>query len=164
MKRRVFLSALLFLPVLTWAEERISPADAFTAAVENLANIYAPTAGAEPRTFSTTLKITRASVKELANRAANVAYQAPDKMMLSAEVQDQRYAVGRRGDEIWFHVPGKNWAVIGRPDVPKFLRDPQSIDSTPVPPFTFPQKAKIALLPTASRRSATRGSCHPSRR
>jgi len=148
MKRRFFLCALLVLPAVAWTETPVSPADLFTAAVENLAEVYAPKPGTEAQTFSTTLKIVKAPMKELAGRSATLAYEAPDKLVLSANVQDQRYSLGRRGDEVWFHVPGKNWGVIGRTDVPKFSRDPASVDPASVPLFTFPQRAKLALLPT----------------
>ena len=148
MKRRSFLFTLLLLPAVGWAETRVSPAELFTAAVENVAQIYAPAPGTDGRTFSTTLQVVKAPMKELAGRSAKLSYHAPDRLLLSAEVGDQRYAVGRHGDEIWFHVPGKNWGVVGRPDVPKFSNDPASVDRAPVPHFTFPQKAKLALLPT----------------
>ena len=148
MKRRSFLVALVLLPSLARAEQKATPAELVTAAVENLAEIYAPRPGAEPRSFSTTLRVARAPMKELAGRSATIVYQAPDKLRLAAEVQDERYAVGRNGDEVWFHIPGKNWGVVGKPGLPKFASNPESVDVTAVPPFAFPEKAKVALLPT----------------
>src|SRR6187401_2647305 len=65
MNRRCFLSALVLLPAITWADQKTAPSELFTAAVENLANIYEPGAKAEPRTFSTTLHVVKAPMKEI---------------------------------------------------------------------------------------------------
>lgn len=148
MHRRLFLSALILLPVLTWAAEKPSASELFSAAAENLAEIYAPKPGGEPKTFSTVLRVVRAPMKEVAGRTAEVAFQAPDKFLLRANVQENIYAAGRAGEEVWFHVPGKNWGIIGKPGLPRFANNPESVDATPLPPFTFPEKAKLALLPT----------------
>jgi isopenicillin-N N-acyltransferase like protein len=149
MTRRFFLATLLSVaPLSLWADPRIAPAEAFTAAMENLAEIYAPKPGAAPQTFSTKLRVVKAPLKETVGREAHLSFQAPDRLLLSANVAEQTYKIGRRGDEAWFHIPDKQWGVIGRPDVPKFASNPASVDRTPVPLFTFPQKAKIALLPT----------------
>jgi isopenicillin-N N-acyltransferase-like protein len=148
MNRRCFLSALVLLPAVAWADQKTTPSEIFTAAVENLASIYEPGVKTEPRTFSTTLRVVRAPMKEVAGRSAKIAYQAPDRFLLSADVGDQSYRVGRAGNEVWFHIPGKKWGVIGKPDVPKFARTPTSVDATPVPPFTLPEKNKLVLLPT----------------
>ena len=99
MKRRLFLLTILVAPALVFAEERLSSADAFTAGVERLAEIYSPKVGAEPRTFSTTLRVLRTPMKELAGRDVAVAFQAPDRLLLSADVNGGTYTVARDGGE-----------------------------------------------------------------
>jgi hypothetical protein len=143
-----FLAPFVVFPAAVFAEEKIQPADLFTAAVNQFADVYEPPAGTAARTFSTRLRVVRSSVKEAAGREASVAYQAPDKLRLSANVDGSDYAVGRDGNQIWFYVSGKKWGVVGKPGVPKFTADPKSIDDTVLPAFTFPQRAKLALLPT----------------
>ena len=147
MKRRIFLLSLLAVPAFVFAEQRLSPADAFTAGVARLAEIYSPKAGSEPQTFSTTLRVLRAPVKELAGREVAVTFQAPDRLLISADVNGGAHMVARDGGEVWFFVPGKKWGVIGKPGVARFAGNPASVDATVLPSFSFPEKAKVALLP-----------------
>jgi hypothetical protein len=55
-----------------------------------------------------------------------------------ATVKGQTYAGCRDGQELWAHVPGKKFGVIGRAGVPRFAEDPTSIDTTVLPPLKLP--------------------------
>jgi hypothetical protein len=149
MKRHLLLLAsVVWCPAVLLAGERLTPSEAFTEAAEKLAAIVEPKAGTPPQTFSTRLHVVRAPMKEAVGREATIAYQWPDKLILSAQIDDSAYAAGRDGGQIWFHVSGKKWGVVGKPGVPRFTANPASIDDTVLPPFTLPERQKLALLPT----------------
>jgi Acyl-coenzyme A:6-aminopenicillanic acid acyl-transferase len=148
MKRRSFLLAIVLAPVLSLAEQRPAPAQAFTASAEALVDIYQPKHGADPKTFSTTIRVLRAPLKEAVGRDGTLAFQAPDRLRLSAFVDGSAHSVGRDGGEVWFHVSGKKWGVVGKPGVARFASNPASVDDTVLPAFEFAEKAKVALLPT----------------
>jgi hypothetical protein len=133
---------------IAFAETRVAPADVFSSAAERLADIYSPRAHAPARTFSTQLRVLRSPWKEASGRSASIAYQAPDKLRISAEVDGSQYSIGRDGQEVWMYAAGKKWGLIGQPGLPRFATNPASVDNTVLPPFTFPERAKLALLPT----------------
>lgn len=138
----------LSLSTFSHAEVRVAPDALFSSGVERLADVYAPRGKHAPRTFSTTLKVVRSSVKEAAERSATLAFQSPDKLRLAAEVDGALYAVGRDGQEVWMSAAAKNWGIVGKPGLPRFATNPASVDTTVLPPFTFAERAKLALLPT----------------
>lgn len=139
---------VLSISSLAFAEVRPAPDEIFTQAVERLVDVYVPAKQREPRTFSTTLKVLRAPISEVAGREAALAYQAPDRLRLSAEVDGSQYALGRDGQEVWMHAAGKKWGIVGKPGLQRFSTNPGSVDHTTLPPFTFAERAKVALLPT----------------
>jgi hypothetical protein len=125
-----------------------SPADAFTAAFGRLADIYAPGRDAQPRTFSAKLQIARSSIAELRGHSAVLQYQAPDKLRIETGTGESFHAIGRDGNDVWFYSGAKKWGVIGRQGVPRFASMPGEADKTVLPPFSFPERAKVALLPS----------------
>lgn len=149
MNRHLLLFAsCVWCPAALFSAERAAAPEAFTEAVQRLAGIIDPKAGAPAQTFSTKLHVVRAPMKEAVGREATVAYQWPDKLLLSADIDDSAYSVGRDGGQIWFHVSGKKWGVVGKPGVPRFAASPASIDDTVLPAFSLPESGKLALLPT----------------
>ncbi len=146
--KRLLLFVCFSLAPFSWAKQRPAADEAFTAAVERLADVIAPRNHNAARTFTATLRVVRAPMKEAAGRTAALAFQAPDKLRLSAEVSGSQYAVGRDGQEVWMSSSAKNWGIIGKPGLLRFARDPASADHTALPPFAFPERAKLALLPT----------------
>ena len=146
--KRIVLILSLSIATIAFADVRPAPADVFSEAIEHLADVYAPAKKTAARTFSAKLNVVRSSLKEAQGRTAMFAFQAPDKLRLSAEVEGSQYAVGRDGQEVWMNAPGKNWGIVGKPGLLKFSTNPSSIDTAVLPPFTFPERAKIVLLST----------------
>lgn len=142
------LAPFVVVPVFTFAAEKPSPAEAFAGCLDALVSICHPAKGSDLRTFSTKLRVVRSPLKEANGREATIAFQAPDKLQLSAEIEGSAYSVGRDAGEVWFHVSGKKWGVIGKSGVPRFSSNPASIDTSVLPAFEIPHRAKLALLPT----------------
>jgi hypothetical protein len=146
------LAASLLLPQISAGQEAQtnSPAEVFSGALARLAAIFQPSTNEPPRTFSTTVKILKADglPGELAGRELELAIQAPDHLRLSAEWEQQSYIVGRDGEDLWVHVPGKKFGVIGSPKVARFSTSPASRDTTPLGPLKLPLPAEqLMLLP-----------------
>jgi outer membrane lipoprotein-sorting protein len=109
-----------------------------------------PAPGSELQTFSTRIEITKADglPKELSGQSAALAFQAPDRLTLSAEYKGKSYAAGRDQQEVWIHVPEKKFGVMGQPGQPRFATAPEKKDSTQLGPLKLPlPKEQMALLP-----------------
>ena len=151
-RSRILLVAFIGLVPFSRAFAEVAPArtpaEIFSAALGKIANIIDPAPGTETRTFSTTLEITKADglPKEAAGQRATLAYQAPDRLALSAEVSGRRFSIGRDGQEIWIHAAGKNFGVLGKAGVPRFATAPEKLDTTTLEKFSLP-KEQLALLP-----------------
>jgi len=85
---------------------------------------------------------------DLVGRRVQVAFQSPDRVRVSAEVDGEDYAIGRIGQRVWMHVPHKNLAIEGRNEVPRFSSDPSSVLPITLAPLELPVKGwQLALLP-----------------
>ena len=109
-------------------------------AVNKWSELIEPPAGAPARTFSASVKMVKTAglVREAADATGEIAYQAPDRLLVSALVGSQTYAAARDGQQLWVHEPDKHFAVLARSGVPRFKADPNSIDQTTLAPFTLP--------------------------
>jgi outer membrane lipoprotein-sorting protein len=144
-----FLSGPL-LPRPLRAEETAaaSPSEQLAAAVQKLIAIVEPPPGSEPKTFSTRIEIRQADglPKELMGRTATLAFQAPDRAVLTADYKGKSYAIGRNGQEVWIHAP--KFGVVGKPGLPRFATAPEKKDKTTLGPIKVPlPKEQLALLP-----------------
>jgi hypothetical protein len=155
MKARInFLLAILLLvtfPAFS-AEETAekSASDVFAAAVEKFVSVLEPAKEAEPQTLSVRLELVKAEglPKEVAGRSLQLAYQAPDRLLLSTKVGDRSYSAGRNGQQLWAYVPHKHFGVVGEPGQPRFVSAPDKKDNTRLPLFKLPvSKDQLALLP-----------------
>jgi hypothetical protein len=151
---RLLLPALLFLsPVARLGAEDAAartPAEIFAAAVQKIAAIVEPAGDTEPRTFTTRLEIEKSEglPKELAGRSATLAFQAPDRLTVSAEYKGKTYSAGRDRQQVWIHVPDKHFGVIGQSGEPRFAGAPDKKDATKLGAFKLPlPREQIALLP-----------------
>jgi hypothetical protein len=127
-----------------------TPAEIFSAAILKLANIIEPPPGAAAQTFSAKLKLAKAEglPKDLAGRTLDLSFQSPDRLLLRATIDGQKFSVGRIGQELWVHVPEKQFGVVGVPDLPRFLAEPDKKDPTKLGPIKLPlPKDQLALLP-----------------
>lgn len=153
---------LIVLISSTWLRadaETPQPSDTVKGALTSIARLVEPPAGQPAKTFTATLRITKADglPKEAVGATIQVAVQAPDRLGLVAKVKGDDYAACRDGQELWFHVPSKKFGVIGKNGVPRFAADPTSTDSVTMPPLKLPVTVDQLALPLmlASMESAT---------
>ena len=75
-------------------------------------------------------------------------YQAPDRMILSVDYKGDNYSAGRNQEQVWIHVSGKKFGVIGEPGLPRFATAPEKKDPTRLGPLRMPlPKELLDLLP-----------------
>jgi hypothetical protein len=137
-----------------------TPAELFGAALQRIIAIIEPADGGKPTTFSTRLEIVKGEglPKEAVGQAATLAYQAPDKLKVSAEYKGKAYSLGREGQEAWMHVADKKFGVVGKPGQPRFASAPEKKDSTKLGPFKLPlPREQIAILPLLMKVEALPG-------
>src|SRR5207247_8589926 len=100
--------------------------------------------------FSTRIEIVKAQglSKELAGQSATLAFQAPDRLTISADYKGKTYQVGRDRQQLWMYVPDKKFGVVGKPGQPRFANAPEKKDSTKLGPIKLPwPREQLALLP-----------------
>ena len=139
----------LALPFGLRAESTAPPASLATA-WQHILSVMAPTAGSEPQTFSTTLKVISAKglPKELAGREVQVAFQAPDRFRISAVVEGNTVSAGMSPSRLWFHSAQKKFGLIGSPEAPRFATEGAKPDGSALPALTVPGlREKLLLLP-----------------
>lgn len=154
MKTPLTFGSCLFLSLSLLSAQDNAPArtpvELFGGAVQKIAGLLETAPDGAPRTFSTQLEFTKTDglPKELRGKPATFAIQAPDKLLLSAEVKGESYALGRDGQQLWMYVAAKHWGVIGKPGEPRFLSAPDKKDTTKLGPLRLPvPKDQLALLP-----------------
>ena len=118
------------------------PIQVLTSVLNAWSEIVQPPPGRAPRTLVTRAKITRAEglPPELAGLTADVAFEAPDRLRVSADVGGRTYSVGRDGQQLWIDIPHKSFALLGKNGVPRFRTHPAEPDATVLPPFAAPMK------------------------
>lgn len=118
-----------------------------TESIQALLDILEPPADAQPRTFVTTMTVVQSDgVPQAAGATARVAFQAPDHLRVIANVGGIDYRAGRDGNQIWVDEPGKHFALLGTPGVPRFAAEPNSIDDSVIRPFALPiSRTKLSL-------------------
>lgn len=152
----LFIVWLLALDLSVGAQETKtnSPAEIFGAALAKIAGIIEPMPGAEARTFSASLKILKTDglPKEFKDKSATVAYQAPDRALVSAEIGKNRYALGRAGQQLWIYASAKKFGVVGEPGRPRFATAPEKKDTTRIGALKLPiPREQILLAPLLFR-------------
>lgn len=139
----------LMLAAAQPAETR-TPVELLAGAVQKIAGIVEPADDAKPATFSARVEVVKAGglPNEMAGRSARVAFQAPDRATISVGYKNEAYSIGRDGQELWAHVTGKKFGVIGKPGQPKYLSSPEKLDATKLGPVKLPlPREQLALLP-----------------
>ncbi|MBI2927258.1 MAG: hypothetical protein HYY24_16310 [Verrucomicrobia bacterium] len=127
-----------------------TPLEVLTAALTNLVNVIEPVPGTPPQTFSATVKVLKADglAKELVGRSARLAFQAPDHLLLSLDLDKASYTLGRDGQQLWIHAPAKKFGVIGQPGLPRFASAPDKLDDARLGPVKLPlPRAQVLVLP-----------------
>jgi isopenicillin-N N-acyltransferase like protein len=149
---RLLLVALLFTAAFLRAQEtpKPTPAALFGDALQKLAALVEPAPGTPPQALSVLLKVSRADglPKEMVGRAVDLSWQAPDRLILNAEIGGERYSAGRDGESLWIHAPGKKFGVIGKPGLPRFASEPDVLDDTKLGRWKLPlPREQLLLLP-----------------
>lgn len=150
--RLLLIAALLLAVPLTRAQEKPKPSsvELFGEALQKLAALIEPTPGVAAQTLATTLKISRADglPNDLLGRELDLAWQAPNRLRLLADINGEPYAVGRDDESLWIHAPGMKFGVIGQPGVARFASAPDKLDDTKLGKWKLPlPREQLALLP-----------------
>src|SRR6266850_3850509 len=128
--RRFFCCLLPLLIISTFARaaqnEPKKPDEILKSTLSRLTAIIEPPANAAPRTFTTQLKLTRSDglPDQFKGATLDLAFQAPDHLLLTAKASNDTYQVARDGQQLWMYTPAKHFGVIGSPDIPRFSADP----------------------------------------
>lgn len=158
MKHRLLLSLILCLslqtPSISWAAETslpASPQELLSAGLRQLTDLLEPSASGEAaRTFTANWTLTRSIglPKDAAELSGTVAIQAPDRIQCTLQAGKRRFAVGRNQQELWVHVPEKQFCVVGKRGVPRFRTAPEKLETITMAPLKFPlSKEQLGLLP-----------------
>src|SRR5512138_685092 len=88
----VLLALLAFHPILPGR-----PGFALARSLDQVARIIEPPRGDGPRTLTTQLKVleARGDAADLSGRTLELAFQAPDRLQVSGEIDRARYTIGR---------------------------------------------------------------------
>jgi|GEM_PF-201298 len=146
------IAATLLLPLISSAQETQtnSPTHYLLQAVNRLAAILEPPASQAPRTFTTTLKVTKADglPNEIVGREMDLAFQAPDHLRISATWERQNFVVCRDGQQLWVYSPAEKFGVVGLPDEASSSTATATNDTAPMGPLKLPiPVAQLGLLP-----------------
>jgi hypothetical protein len=116
------------------------PAYLLARSLAQIANVVEPPADAPPHTLTAQLKVVKAAglPTDLAGRTLDFAFQPPDHVRVTAEIDKARYTVGRDGQELWVYAPAKHFGVLGKPGVPRFASAPEKSDATRLPSVRLP--------------------------
>ena len=138
--RYIALAVLLTAAQVARADSPPSARRVFSSVLTTAEDIIQPDSDAVPTTLVATIKVARCDglPKAALGVVAHIAYQAPDRLRISVDYDGQTYTAARMGNNLWVNEPSKNFAVLGRPGVPRFASDPASIDKTVLPPFALP--------------------------
>lgn len=150
----LILCLTLLSPARAGETNAPTPREILSAALVKLAGVVEPQPGAAPQTFSASVIITHAEglPKALVGQKARLAFQAPDRLQLSAKVEDKPLIVGRDGQELWVYAPEKKFGVVGLPGLPRFSTAPEKKDKTELEPIKLPiLKEQLLLVPLLAK-------------
>lgn len=142
------LAVLVVLGVVLWNTVLAKfPASLVMASLAAVANVVEPPAGAPPQTLTARVKVLKAEglPKELAGCSLSLAYQAPDHLWVSSDIDKLHFTVGRRGQELWISAPEKKFAVVGQPGLPRFHSAPENKDTARLASVKLPVKRNELL-------------------
>src|SRR4051812_4056440 len=129
---------------------RASAASILTETINKWAELIEPSDPASAtQTFTAQINLTRAAGLPAAAQGAaiDLAYQAPDHLRISADIDRKHIVAGRDAQQLWVHMPDKAFGIVGSPEVARFKGYPNSKSDTSVPPFTLPiSRAQLTLL------------------
>jgi dienelactone hydrolase/outer membrane lipoprotein-sorting protein len=149
------VAAALLLPRASSAQEAKtnSPSHYLIQAVNRLTSVLEPPASQAPRTFTTTLKISKAEgmPSQVVGREMDIAFQAPDHMRISGNWEQQSFVVCRDGQQLWVYSPVDKFGVVGLPEeslTPSATAADNTNNTARMGPLKLPFPiGQLALLP-----------------
>jgi len=75
---------------------------------------------------------------ELPPMPIQLRWKAPDHLKLQTEIEEVAATMCRNGEELWIHVPEKQYALVGQPDLPRFTGYPDSVEAVELPSLDLP--------------------------
>jgi isopenicillin-N N-acyltransferase-like protein len=156
--RPAFLPLLLTFLIPFALSQRARAADAPDASdilresINRLLDLFEPPKGIPADgapTVTAHIRFVRAAglPREVDGASGDIAYQAPDRLVVHARLANADYSLGRDEQQVWVHEPDNKFAVLAKSEVQRFKADPTSIDDTVLPPFTLPiSRLKLRLL------------------
>src|SRR5438128_3517557 len=131
------------------------PMEVLNGALAQWSEIVQPPEGQPARTFVTRVRVVKAEGLPgvLRGATAEIAYQAPDRLRVVAEVGGNTYAFARSAQQLWVDIPSKHLALLGKGGVPRFKAHPDDLDDTKLPDFALPVTPAAAgfLLTTKAK-------------
>src|SRR5215216_5746036 len=134
--------------------------DVLNTALARWSEVVQPPEGQPARTFVTRVRVVKAEglPNAVAGLSAELAYQAPDRLRVDADVNGKAYSLGRSGQELWVDIPHKQFALLAKPGLPRFKTHPDEIDTTQLPEFSCPVTPAVAgFAVTAKARVSLEG-------
>jgi len=146
------IAAALLLPRTSSAQEAQtnSPTHYYIQAVNRLAAVLEPPASQAPRTFTTTLKVTKAEglPSPVMGREMEIAFQAPDHLRIGGNWEGQSFVMCRDGQQLWVYSPVEKFGIMGLPDAPPPSTASGTNDTAQMGPLKLPiPVAQLSLLP-----------------
>jgi outer membrane lipoprotein-sorting protein len=125
-----------------------TPQQILTRALQKIVTVVEPANGTPSPAFRAEIHFDKVEglPKQLAGQTATLAFQAPDHLQLTARYKNETYALGRDGQQLWMHVAGKKWGVVGQPGQPRFLTATNKVDNTKLGPLRLPLTRDQLLL------------------
>jgi hypothetical protein len=127
-----------------------APLQVFSSALHRLIGLIEPAPGSDAPALTANVQFDKVKglPKELSGQTVALSFQAPDHGRLSVHYKNENYAIGRDGQQLWMHVAGKKWGLVGQPGLPRFLSAPEKLDTTKVSPWKLPvPKEQLVLAP-----------------
>ena len=119
-------------------------------AVNCLATVFETPSNQAPRTFTTTLRVTKADrlPQGIAGRDLELAFQPPDHLRVSLAWEDLRVILCRDGQQLWVYSPTRRFGLEGPPSGASPSGTATTIKLKPLRPmeFSIPVTQFAALL------------------
>lgn len=122
----------------------------FTAALQHVVSVFEPAADGSARTFTAGWKLDEAKglPKAAAQAHGELKISGSNSIRASFQVEKTELTIARHQNELWIHVPAKQFGVVGKSGVPRFKTAPEKLDTSRLEPLKFPiAREQLALLP-----------------
>ena len=142
----VSLIAVISLSVRAAEPKAVPAEEAVAGVIDRIADLFESTSN--PHTMTATIEIIEAEgfPKEIVRRPIGIAMQAPDRLLLKMEFDDQVMELGRLGQELWIWQPENNFGVLGTPGIARFAASPEKLDTSKLGALSLPVERSKLLV------------------